>query len=104
MNAKILIILLIVMYMMLDVDARRGRISGSGVYTERAHYVGMTNNFSRRHREHVNAEHYYTGPNYKLEKTYMPNSSREAMYRAEKRAISEEELVANKHPGGNGPR
>jgi hypothetical protein len=64
----------------------------------------MTNDFNRRHNEHKSAKHYYTSPSYELKKTYMTGSSRDEMYQEEKQQIREKKPVANKHPGGNGPK
>jgi len=81
-----------------------------GVYTyvdkktKEAQYVGMTNDFDRRDKEHKAANDYYASSNYILQKTNMPGASREEMYREEKRQIKDKHPVANKYSGGNGPR
>lgn len=87
-----------------------GRQHSGGVYSyvnknsHKVHYVGMTNDFNRRHNEHKLANHYYASPNYELKKTYMTGASRNDMYEEEKRQIKNKHPIANKHPGGNGPK
>jgi uncharacterized protein YxeA len=67
MMIKFLIIILIVC-----ADAYRG-----GVYLYRKRstgsvaYVGMTNNFKRRHGEHIRNNRYFTGNNYRMDKFYV---------------------------------
>jgi len=85
-------------------------ILNQGVYTyvnkktDIAHYVGMTNNFDRRDKEHKAADAYYTSSKYRLEKTNMPGATREQMYQEEKRQIKDKKPIANIYAGGNGPR
>jgi len=73
-------------------------------YSGRVHYVGTTNNFRRRHSEHVRDNHYYAGKNYKLIKNPMHKASSEQRYKAEIHEIKKYKPVANIHRGGNGPR
>lgn len=84
---------------------------GGGTYhyahrkTGRIHYVGTTNNFERRHKEHRRAHHYYANTRqYKLTTHPMPDSSPYQRFNKEKVLIRQMKPVANKHPGGNGKR
>ncbi len=47
---------------------------------------------------------YFTKSNYKFETYPMKGASRQDMYREEQRHIKSENPIANRHPGGNGPR
>jgi len=100
----------IIFILFLLVNPFECRHRGGGVYsyvnknTHKTHYVGMTNDFNRRHNEHKSAKHYYASPNYELKKTYMTGATRNEMYQEEKQQIKDKNPVANKHPGGNGPK
>ena len=83
--------------------------SGTYRYVNRqsgkTHYVGATNNFRRRNREHQRAGHYYANPSkYKLVKNNMGRSSQEKRYQKEKEDIKYYQPIANKYRGGNGRR
>ena len=93
------------------VHARGLRAGNRGVYhyvhrhSGRIHYVGATNNFNRRHKEHQTARHYYTdSTKYKLKRFSMPHSTHQEIFKKEKEMIRHTNPVANKHPGGNGRR
>lgn len=85
--------------------ASRGTYRYVNKHSGRTHYVGATNNFHRRHREHQRAGHYYANSNtYKLVKNYMPHSSHEKIYQREVKQIKQYNPLANKVRGGNGKR
>lgn len=72
--------------------------------TGKTHYVGMTNDFDRRDKEHKTAKHYYSSSKYEFKKINMPGVSRNKMYDEEKRQIKNKNPIANKSSGGNGPK
>jgi uncharacterized protein YxeA len=53
--------------------------SKGGVYfyrnrkTNRVHYVGKTNNFARRNKEHKRDRRYFSGAKYRMDKFYTDN-------------------------------
>ncbi len=83
--------------------------SRGGVYryvnkhTHRTHYVGATNDFSRRHNEHKSDKRYFTGDNYEMKRKHMSGNP-ERKFSEEIRQIHKYNPVANKHSGGNGRR
>ena len=101
------ILILCLFFVNIVIEARRsygGTYSYVNKNTHRTHYVGATNNFDRRHNEHKNAGHYYTGSNYQFKKNHMPHSTSEERYQEERNQIRRENPVANKYAGGNGRR
>lgn len=67
-----LLVFTVLVFFCLSIDARKSKASG-GTYRYvnskgRTHYVGATNNFNRRHKEHVRHGDYYAGKSYKLKK------------------------------------
>lgn len=104
---KLLLALLVLFYSFL-VCAKRKSSGGVYVYsnkqTGRAEYVGTTNNFDRRHKEHVRENHYYTNNKYDYTTYEMNKSTIEQRYQAERDLIKELNPKANKSKGGNGPR
>ena len=105
MNIKYILVFIICTF---NIIVASRRYSGTYRYvnknTGRTHYVGATNNFNRRHFEHVKNNKYYTKNNYVMIKNYMPYSSSDEIYHVEKQQIKKYKPVANKHKGGNGPR
>lgn len=69
--------------------------------SKRTHYVGATNDFSRRHSEHINNNDYYTGNDYKIIKNYMKNNVKN-MANTERNLIKKHNPVANRNKGGGG--
>ena len=80
------------------------RRSGGGTYryvnkrSGKTHYVGATNNFQRRHNEHVRSDHYYTKPEYKFVKNHMTGN----YAKTEREQIKKYKPLANKNRGGGG--
>lgn len=101
MNKVYVIFIFILLFKLFE--CKQGVYSYSNKKTGKSHYVGMTNNFDRRDREHKAYHDYYTSSNYKFEKMNMPGASRKQMYQEEKRQIKNKHPVANKYSGGNGP-
>lgn len=111
-SSRLCQIVIVVLLLVVCVDGRRGGGRyGRGTYhyvhrkSGRVHYVGTTNNFERRHKEHRKAHHYYADTRYyKLTTHPMPDSSPHQRFNKEKVLIRQMKPVANKHPGGNGKR
>ena len=98
-NIYIIFILLVKLF-----ECDQGVYSYVDKKTGKTHYVGMTNDFDRRDKEHKSAKHYYASSKYELQKINMPGVSRNKMYEEEKRQIKNKKPVANKYAGGNGPK
>ena len=102
-----LLVFTILVFFCLSIDARKSKASG-GTYryvnnnSGRTHYVGATNNFNRRHKEHVRQGDYYTGNRYKLKKNYMSTSNKQHMAETERRHIKKYNPIANRNRGGGG--
>jgi len=100
-------IVAILILLIIGTECRGRRNANAGVYTYthkntgQYAYVGTTNNFERRHREHQYADHYYASSDYNYNTYSMPGATPAERYAAEKVVTHPE---ANKHPGGNGPR
>lgn len=98
--------MLVVIFVLFALAEAKRASGGVYVYTNKktgaAEYAGKTNNFDRRHREHVRAGHYYADHVYNT--IPMPWATTEQMYQMERDLIGILNPRANKVKGGNGPR
>ena len=107
MRSICLFFIVILVFYCLPIYGRNIKSSG-GTYryvhknSGRTHYVGATNNFNRRHKEHVRSGHYYTGSNYNFKKNYMTTSNKKHLANIEKNQIKKHNPIANKYKGGGG--
>lgn len=98
------ILFLIFLYSCCLIDAKKN----GGVYryihknSGKTHYVGATNNFKRRHSEHVRDNRYFTNDNYNVKKYYMETSNKNNLANKERQYINKYKPVANKKKGGGG--
>ena len=107
MKVLYIFVVVLLVFFCVSIDARNTKLSG-GTYryvnkkSGKTHYVGATNNFNRRHKEHVRSGHYYTGSNYKLKKNFMSTTNKQRLANTEKRQIKKHSPYANKNIGGGG--